>query len=127
MHVLQWIAAVSLYLGSSHLPSFLPSLLPPLHRELADTNHVAGKDLHSLSLEVVELLKETCGKDAFSKAYAIVQKKVIAVREKRRKQAVLEVKNFPLNYSSKFDGLFSIFRRLSTLRRVYSGRNAKMS
>ena len=87
----QWTAAVSLDLGPSHLPPLLPVLLPPLHRELEDSNHVAGKGLHDLATEVVDLMKGVCGKETFSRAYAQVQKMAVMMREKRRKQAVMEV------------------------------------
>ena len=90
-HVLQWVAAVSLDLGAKHLPTYLPSLLPPLHRELADPSHTAGKDLFSLAQEVLELVRGICGKEAFSQAYAQHQKAVTAAREKRHGQAALEV------------------------------------
>ena len=89
--MLQWVAAVSLDLTAEHLPMYLPSLLPPLHRELADHAHTAGKELFSLAQEVLELVKGVCGKDAFSQAYAQHQKTVAMAREKRRGQAALEV------------------------------------
>ena len=90
-HVIQWMAAISLDLGPSLLPLLLPFLLPPLHRELADSTHTAGKDLHTLSTEAVDLMKEICGKEAFSQAYARVQMMAVKTREKRRTQAVIEV------------------------------------
>lgn len=90
--MLQWVAAVSLDLGSEHLPTYLPSLLPPLHRELADPTHTAGQELASLAQEVLELVKGICGKDIFSQAYALHQKAVAMAREKRRGQAALEVR-----------------------------------
>lgn len=38
-------------------------------------------------------MKELCGKDLFSCGYAHVQKMAVKMKEKRRKQAVLEVRN----------------------------------
>lgn len=86
-----WIAAVSLDLGPTSLPRFLPSLLPPVHRELSDTNKTAGEYLSSLAHEVVERVKGVCGKEAFSVAYANLRKEAAMVRVKRRGQAALEV------------------------------------
>ena len=82
---------VCLDLGPSSLPRYLPFLLPPLHRELSDTNKTAGEDLSDLANEVVELMKEVCGKEAFSVAYARLRKEMAVVRVKRRGQAALEV------------------------------------
>ena len=82
---------MTLDLGPDHLPTYLPSLLPPLHRELADHTHTAGQELASLAQEVLELVKGVCGKDTFSQAYAHHQKSVAVAREKRRGQAALEV------------------------------------
>lgn len=90
-HIFHWMAAMSLDLGSAHLPVCLPLLLPPLHRELSDSSQTAGKDLQELAQEVVELMKEVCGKEAFSLAYAHVRKEVAVARERRRGQAALEV------------------------------------
>jgi hypothetical protein len=78
-------------LGASSLPQFLLPLLPPIHRELSDTNKTAGEELSSLAQEVVELLKGVCGKEVFSVAYARHQKEVAELRVKRRGQAALEV------------------------------------
>ncbi len=89
--VLQWTAAVSLELGAEHLPLYLPVLLRPVHRELVDSNMAAGEALHGLAQEVAELMKGVCGREDFSKAYSQVHQSVVAVRERRRKQAALEV------------------------------------
>ncbi len=78
-------------LGPSHLPPYLPLLLRPLHGELSDSSHRAGPELHSLATEVVDLIKETCGKDVFAGAYARVQRKSVETRERRKKEAVMEV------------------------------------
>lgn len=82
---------MSLDLGASSLPRFLPSLLPPLHRELSDTNKTAGEELSTLAHEVVDMVKGVCGKEAFSMAYAHLRKEMAVVRVKRRGQAALEV------------------------------------
>lgn len=56
-----------------------------------DTNKSAGDELQSLAQETVELMKGVCGRDVFSQAYSLVHKEVATTREKRRKQAALEV------------------------------------
>ena len=78
-------------LGQEHLPTYLPSMLGPLYRELADSTKRGGEELHSLAHEVVDLMKSVCGREAFSRAYAQVHQSVLSMREKRRKQAALEV------------------------------------
>ena len=78
-------------LGAEHLPAYLPSLLRPVYRELADSNKMGGDELHSLAQEVLELMKGVCGKEVFSQAYAQVHQTVLSSREKRRQQAALEV------------------------------------
>ena len=70
---------------------YLPSLLRPVYRELADSNKRGGDELHSLAQEVLDLMKGVCGKEAFSQAYAQVHQTVLSSREKRRQQAALEV------------------------------------
>ena len=78
-------------LGPDHLPTYLPSLLRPVYRELTDVNKRGGDELHTLAQEVVDLMKGVCGKEAFSQAYAQVHQVVLSNREKRRQQAALEV------------------------------------
>lgn len=85
------MAAVSLDLRQEQLCVYLPALLRPVYRELADTNHTAGEGLHTLAREVMDVLKGVSGREIFSKAYAQVHQSVLATREKRRKQAALEV------------------------------------
>ena len=96
------MAAISLDLGHTHLPAYLPLLLPPLHRELTTTppsgpassdrvtTSEACRALSSLAQEVTELMKGACGKDPFSEAYAHMQRGVALARERRRSRAALE-------------------------------------
>jgi len=79
-------------LGASHLRPHLTNLLRPLHGELSDSSHRAGPGLHVLANEVIDLIKEVCGKDTFAYAYARVQKRAVETREKRKKEAVMEVR-----------------------------------
>lgn len=88
--MLQWVAAVSLDLGE-HLGSHLPVLLRPVYREVSDTNKTAGEGLYNLAQEVLDLMKGVAGREVFSKVFAQVHQSVLATREKRRKQAALEV------------------------------------
>ena len=44
-----------------------------------------------LAQEVMEMVKEVCGKEAFSKAYAMVHQGVTATRDRRRKAQALQV------------------------------------
>ena len=96
--MLQWTAAVSIDLGEEQLPPYLPSLLAPAYRELSDSSKRAGEELYSLAQEVVDLMKGVCGREAFSRAYAQVHQSATDVREKRRKQAALEVKQLLISY-----------------------------
>ena len=65
--------------------------LAPPPRELTDPNKTAGEGLHSLAGEVVEVMKGTCGKEEFSRAYTVVHRRALDAREKRKKHAALEV------------------------------------
>lgn len=89
--VLQWTAAISIDLGPTHLSPYLPSLLGPPYREISDSSHAAGEALPSLAHEVVDLIKGVCGKEEFAKAYSQARRRAVDVRERRRKQAALEV------------------------------------
>lgn len=111
--VLQWTAAVSLALGPTHLPSYLPALLTTPYRlienilylsdcgifngihdhgrETTDSNKTGGEALHSLAQEVMEVMKEVCGREAFSRGYSVTHLRALKARENRRKQAALEV------------------------------------
>ena len=88
---LQWVAAVSLDLGEEHLGMHLPALLQPVYREVSDVNKTAGEGLYTLAQEVLDLVKGVAGREMFSKVFAQVHQSVLATREKRRKQAALEV------------------------------------
>ena len=85
---------MSVDLGQEQLPSYLPLLLAPVYRELSDSTKRAGEELYSLAQEVVDLMKSVCGRETFSRAYAQVHQSATDVREKRRKQATLEVNSF---------------------------------
>lgn len=51
----------------------------------------AGKELHSLAEEVVEILKGLAGREAFARVFAAVQKEVAEVRESRKRKKALDV------------------------------------
>ena len=74
-------------------PSFLTHLFPlvPHPCFLYCLLHCAGEELHVLAQEVVEMMKEVCGKETFSKAYALVHQGVAATRERRRKAQAIQV------------------------------------
>ncbi len=78
-------------LGAEQLPCLLPALLGPVYREISDSTKRAGEELYNLAQEVVDLIKNVCGREAFSIAYAQVHQTVSGVRQQRRKQAALEV------------------------------------
>lgn len=79
-------------LGQEHLASYLPALFRPVYRELADTDKTAGEALQSMAQEVADMMKGVCGREAFSRAHAEVHQGVVLTRERRRKQAALEVR-----------------------------------
>ena len=58
---------------------------------MTDTNKTAGEDLHTLACEVVEVMKGVCGREEFARGYSAAHRRALGVREKRRKQAALEV------------------------------------
>ena len=51
----------------------------------------AGEELHTLALEVIELLRAQIGREAFAKAYASTQREVQSKRLVRKRQRALEV------------------------------------
>lgn len=79
-------------LGETRLPGFLDVLLPLVHRELADGGRAAGEQLHTLAQEVADLLRSVAGREAFAAAYARVVQATAATRDKRRRQAALQVR-----------------------------------
>lgn len=50
-----------------------------------------GEELHTLALEVIELLRAQVGRDVFARAYAGVQQEVQSKRLVRKRQRALEV------------------------------------
>lgn len=58
---------------------------------VASTATTAGKELHNLAEEVVEILKGLAGHEAFARVFAAVQKEVAEVRESRKRKKVLDV------------------------------------
>ena len=69
-------------------------------RELTDTDKRAGEELHTLAVEVVEVMKETCGKEEFARAYSAVHRMALDTREKRKKHAALEVSGHLFHHDS---------------------------
>ena len=49
--------------------------------------------LHHLAEEVVDLIKDQCGKEVFSVAHTTVHQQAVAVRTKRRTEKALQVYN----------------------------------
>ena len=79
LHTLcQWLCAVV------QMVSRLPLYLYPVAS-------IAGKELHSLAEEVVEILKGLAGREAFARVFAAVQKEVAEVRESRKRKKALDV------------------------------------
>ena len=62
-----------------------------IHREMTDTNKTAGEELHTLACEVVEVMKGVCGREEFARGYSVAHRRALGVRERRKKQAALEV------------------------------------
>ena len=58
---------------------------------MTDSNKTAGEDLHTLAHEVVEVMKGVCGKEVFSRGYSVAHRRALSTRERRKKQAALEV------------------------------------
>ena len=58
---------------------------------MTDSNKTAGEDLHTLAHEVVEVMKGVCGKEVFSRGYSVTHRRALSTRERRKKQAALEV------------------------------------
>lgn len=54
-------------------------------------NMTAGEELHTLACEVVEVMKGVCGKEKFARAYSVTHRRAMNIREKRKREAALEV------------------------------------
>ncbi|XP_064627386.1 small subunit processome component 20 homolog [Lineus longissimus] len=93
--VFKWMAAVSVDLGSDHLPEFLPFMLPPLFRETTDSSSAADESLKVLGNEVIEMMKGIVGVETFTKNYAGVQQDVFTKREERKRQKAVNVVSNP--------------------------------
>ncbi|XP_043821455.1 small subunit processome component 20 homolog [Dromiciops gliroides] len=78
--VFKFLGALALDLGPDKVRPFLPMILAPLFRELNSTYSEQDPSLKNLSQEILELLKKMVGLEAFSLAFASVQKRA---REKR--------------------------------------------
>lgn len=50
-----------------------------------------GEELHTLALEVIELLRAQVGREAFARAYASVQQEAQSKKLVRKRQRALEV------------------------------------
>ena len=107
-------------LGPAHLPPYLPSLLRPLHGELSDSFHRAGPDLHTLAAEVVDLVKEVCGKEVFARAYADVQQTAVEARERRKKEAVMEVRERGVKQVEQDSTVEHVFKNVITAKLTVS-------
>ena len=58
---------------------------------IATLRFLSGATLHHLAEEVVELIKDQCGKEVFSVAHTAVHQQAAAVRTKRRTERALQV------------------------------------
>ncbi|XP_051857734.1 small subunit processome component 20 homolog isoform X2 [Antechinus flavipes] len=78
--IFKFLGALALDLGPDKVRPFLPMILAPLFRELNSTYSEQDPSLKNLSQEILELLKKMVGLEAFSLAFASVQKRA---RDKR--------------------------------------------
>ncbi|XP_074127468.1 small subunit processome component 20 homolog [Sminthopsis crassicaudata] len=78
--IFKFLGALALDLGPDKVRPFLPMILAPLFRELNSTYAEQDPSLKNLSQEILELLKKMVGLEAFSLAFASVQKRA---RDKR--------------------------------------------
>ncbi|KAG6860769.1 hypothetical protein C0995_007801 [Termitomyces sp. Mi166 len=84
--VIRWFAAMSSYMGASHLEKFLVHILTPLHRLLEeDTIRDSQMDeLKTLGTELQDVLQGKVSPTKFSTAYNQIRQSVLGVRKDRK-------------------------------------------
>ncbi|XP_044533441.1 small subunit processome component 20 homolog [Gracilinanus agilis] len=88
--VFKFLGALAIDLGPDKVRPFLPMILAPLFRELNSTYSEQDPSLKNLSQEILELLKKMVGLEAFSLAFASVQKRAREKRALRIKRKALQ-------------------------------------
>merc|ERR1712034_5771 len=80
------------------------AVVRPLHREITST-HVKDGELATLANEVLDVVRKTVDRDAFSAAYSKLAKRVNETREGRKRklavQAVTDADKFALRKQKK--------------------------
>ncbi|XP_068951330.1 small subunit processome component 20 homolog [Petaurus breviceps papuanus] len=88
--IFKFLGALAIDLGPDKVRPFLPMILAPLFRELNSTYSEQDPSLKNLSQEILELLKKMVGLEAFSLAFASVQKRAREKRALRIKRKALQ-------------------------------------
>ena len=95
---LRWCAAVAASLGADGFaakPACAAALLLPAVLCADDAVKGVAEEHRELAREALEVMRGTLPADAFGKAYAAVQKRIAARRERRRKMKALEAVTDP--------------------------------
>ncbi|XP_074082789.1 small subunit processome component 20 homolog [Macrotis lagotis] len=88
--IFKFLGALAFDLGADKVWPFLPMILAPLFRELNSTYSEQDPSLKNLSQEILELLKKMVGLEAFSMAFASVQKRARERRALRLKRKAMQ-------------------------------------
>ncbi|KAK3096539.1 hypothetical protein FSP39_001125 [Pinctada imbricata] len=93
--VFKWVAAVSLDLGQELLPSVVKFMLPPIQREINESNPNCDTDLKNLALEVLEILKKVLGVEMYTQYFTETQSRILNRKEERKRKRAVDMVAMP--------------------------------
>ncbi|XP_056016221.1 small subunit processome component 20 homolog [Ostrea edulis] len=99
--VFKWVAAVSMDLGSTVLPSVVPIMMPALQRETNENNPNTESALKGLAQEVLDILKKMLGIETYTQLFAKTHKEQFNRKETRKRKEAVEAVSNPQNAAKK--------------------------
>ncbi|XP_078326712.1 small subunit processome component 20 homolog isoform X1 [Crassostrea virginica] len=99
--VFKWVAAVSMDLGPTLLPSVVPIMMPALQRETNENNPNTDPALKSLAQEVLDILRKILGVETYTQLFAKTHKEQFDRKETRKRKEAVEAVSNPQHAAKK--------------------------
>ncbi|XP_034333284.2 small subunit processome component 20 homolog [Magallana gigas] len=122
--VFKWIAALSMDLGPTLLPSVVPIVMPALQRETNENNPNTDSALKSLAQEVLDIMRKILGVETYTQLFAKTHKEQYDRKESRKRKDAVEAVSNP-QYAAKKKMKKNLAKREAKKRKLEEFRVSK--
>lgn len=120
----KWIAALSMDLGPTLLPSVVPIVMPALQRETNENNPNTDSALKSLAQEVLDIMRKVLGVETYTQLFAKTHKEQYDRKESRKRKDAVEAVSNP-QYAAKKKMKKNLAKREAKKRKLEEFRVSK--